>query len=122
MKQFTPKNGDIYYTYFGFTWGVTWEIWIDTPADYARLKSGIVFQTEEEAIKKQPLEFARIQNTIKEKPATYYTITDIDWRISKENWNEDVLDYIRAYTNNIFTTHKEAEQNKKNIQKYLKGE
>lgn len=50
---FQPKYEEIYYTYIwngNNTWAVYETIWTGTVSDYARLKSGIVFRSKQEAI------------------------------------------------------------------------
>lgn len=59
---FKPKNGDKYYTYY--TNGEEWLIWDSTwsgdVSDYARLKSGIVFRTSQEALNALPQKYKEL--------------------------------------------------------------
>lgn len=47
---YKPKKGDEYFSYYREDFDVGRGVWSDHPADYARLKCGMVFRTEEEAI------------------------------------------------------------------------
>lgn len=57
-----PKYGDKYYTYY--TNGEEWLIWDSTwsgdVSDYARLKSGIVFRTSQEALNALPQRYKEL--------------------------------------------------------------
>lgn len=59
---FKPKNGNKYYTYY--TNGEEWLIWDKTwsgdVSDYARLKSGIVFRTSQEALNFLPQKYKEL--------------------------------------------------------------
>lgn len=59
---FKPKNGDKYYTYY--TNKEEWLIWDSTwsgdVSDYARLKSGIVFRTSQEALNALPQKYKEL--------------------------------------------------------------
>lgn len=53
-----PKNGENYWTYYGtyyeaddIDWNTSPSTWYTTPTDLCRYKCGIVFRTEEEALK-----------------------------------------------------------------------
>lgn len=57
-----PKYGDRYYTYYtnGEEW-LIWDItWSGDVSDYARLKSGIVFRTSQEALNFLPQKYKEL--------------------------------------------------------------
>ena len=51
---FIPQRDEHFYTYFRVDdkWIILREVWVGTVADYARLKAGMVFRSEDEAGRK----------------------------------------------------------------------
>ena len=65
-KPWRPKDCDTFWTYYGDDFQVGEGIWEGCASDYARLKSGMVFFTKEEAL------VAR--------PRVYQELTGKEWR------------------------------------------
>jgi hypothetical protein len=65
-KPWRPKKYDAFWTYYGEDFQPCETIWDGYPADCARLKSGMVFRTEKEAIA--------------ERPRVYKEMTGKEWR------------------------------------------
>lgn len=57
---FEPRCKDKYWTYFYCNFMVGEEVWSNTASDYARQIVGIVFRTEQEAVKARPEIYKRL--------------------------------------------------------------
>lgn len=65
-KPWRPKDCDTFWTYYGDDFQVGEGIWEGCASDYARLKSGMVFRTEKEAVAA--------------RPSVYQEVTGKEWR------------------------------------------
>ena len=65
-KPWMPKDCDTFWTYYGDEFQVGEGIWEGCASDYARLKSGMVFRTEKEAVAA--------------RPRVYQEVTGKEWR------------------------------------------
>ena len=65
-KTWRPKDCDTFWTYYGDDFQVGEGIWEYCASDYARLKSGMVFRTEKEAVAA--------------RPRVYQEVTGKEWR------------------------------------------
>ena len=65
-KPWRPKYFDTFWTYYGKYFQPCEAIWDGCPVDYARLKSGMVFRTKEEALAA--------------RPSVYQDLTGKEWR------------------------------------------
>lgn len=53
-KPWKPKRGELFYSYVGENWDIFKDRWLNVVDDLVFFKHGLVFKTEEEAIKKRP--------------------------------------------------------------------
>lgn len=53
-RPWKPKVGELFYSYVGDNWAIFKDRWLNVVDDLVFLKHGLVFKTEEEAIKKRP--------------------------------------------------------------------